>query len=180
MSGSVNKEALIDEYKRGASLTELSSHFGLPISTARYHLEKAGVLRSRADGVRGAAKKGKIGSGLRGKPRTFTEKHKLAISAARRGWADECAAGVSIKSSGYREYTMGDQKNRSEHVVIMEKRLGRKLLQDEHVHHIDGNRLNNNENNLALVTRSGHARIHRLQDAMSGNFRERGSDGRFR
>ena len=180
MAGSVNKVILVDEYVRGSSLTELATRHGVSVSTARYHILQAGVLRSRADGVRNAAKSGKLGSGLRGKSRTFTEQHCKAISTARKNWADENAVGFSVKPSGYREYTRGEHKGRSEHVVKMEQRLGRRLLPDEHVHHIDGDKLNNSDNNLALVTRSGHMRLHRLQDIMTNNERERAENGRFR
>lgn len=180
MAGSVNKVILIDDYIRGASLTELADRYDLPVSTVRYHIHKAGLLRSRAEGVRNAAKAGKLGSGFRGKSRKFTANHIAAISQARAKWGEENAIGLSTKPSGYREHTRGEHKGRSEHVVAMEKRLGRRLLPDEHVHHIDGDKLNNSDNNLALVTRSGHARLHRLQDKMNKTERERADNGRFR
>jgi hypothetical protein len=176
---SVNKVILVDEYKAGKSLTELSVKHGVSVSTIRYHVAKAGALRSRAEGVRSAAMAGRLGSGMRGKARAFTDAHKSAISKARLKWADKNAVGFCVKPNGYVEYTRGEHKGRSEHVVTMEKRLGRKLLSDEHVHHIDGDKQNNNENNLALVTKSGHARLHRLQDNLSGKARERNENGRF-
>jgi hypothetical protein len=46
----------------------------------------------------------------------------------------------------------------------MEKRLGRFLRPDEHVHHIDGNGHNNAENNLQLVSSSDHGREHNLSN----------------
>lgn len=49
---------------------------------------------------------------------------------------------------------------RSEHRIIMEKVLGRKLKADEIVHHIDGNKWNNDPSNLMVVTREEHALIH--------------------
>ena len=180
MAGSVNKVIIVDEYQRGASLTELADRHNISVSTVRYHVLKAGALRSRSEGVRNAAAAGKIGSGLRGKSREFSDEHKAALSRARAKWGEENAVGFSIKPSGYREHTRGEHKGRAEHVVKMEQRLGRRLLPDEHIHHIDGNPLNNDENNLALVTRSGHARLHRLQDAMAGKQRERTENGRFR
>jgi hypothetical protein len=61
----------------------------------------------------------------------------------------------------------------------MEQRLGRRLLLDELVHHIDGDRLNNDDSNLELLTRSSHSRLHRLQEIMSGKYRERDVYGRF-
>lgn len=37
-----------------------------------------------------------------------------------------------------------------EHTVVMEKKIGRYLLPNENVHHKDGNKINNNPNNLEL------------------------------
>ena len=43
---------------------------------------------------------------------------------------------------------------------VMEQILGRKLTSDEIVHHIDGNKLNNDPANLQIMTRAEHARFH--------------------
>lgn len=98
-------DKVIELYASGMSIPQVSRETGVPVSTARYHLKKAGVLRSRADGVRAAAKEGRLGSGFRGKKRVFSEGHKDRISKGRLEWADKCAKGVSLKPSGYLEYT---------------------------------------------------------------------------
>ena len=46
------------------------------------------------------------------------------------------------------------------HRYLMEVKLGRKLLSTEIVHHKDFNKLNNNIENLEVVTRSEHNKIH--------------------
>jgi 5-methylcytosine-specific restriction endonuclease McrA len=43
---------------------------------------------------------------------------------------------------------------------LMEQKLGRFLLPEEHVHHKDGNKLNDSEDNLEILTRSEHTREH--------------------
>lgn len=48
------------------------------------------------------------------------------------------------------------------HRYIMEQYLGRKLRVDEVVHHIDGDKQNNTLENLQVVSRSEHSRIHIL------------------
>ena len=48
-----------------------------------------------------------------------------------------------------------------EHRVTMEEYRGRKLISDEHVHHIDLNKLNNNIDNLWLCNRQTHLKAHR-------------------
>lgn len=180
MSGSVNKVIIVDLYLSGLSLTQVAEKLGISCSTVRHHVKKAGVLRSRTEGIHLAAEQGRLGSGYRGKKRDFTPLHCENISKGRKAWGEKNAKGTSVKPSGYVEYTTGPNKGRLAHVVEMEARIGRRLRDDEHVHHIDGDRSNNSLNNLALVTRSAHARLHRIQDQMIGKKRERDSHGRFR
>ena len=45
-----------------------------------------------------------------------------------------------------------------EHRWIMEQHLGRKLETWEHVHHIDGNHLNNSLSNLEVLSNADHQR----------------------
>jgi cephalosporin hydroxylase len=55
---------------------------------------------------------------------------------------------------------------------IAEITIGRKLLQNEEVHHLDGNHMNNNPENLVVVSASEHMKIHAKK-------RKRGKNGRF-
>lgn len=47
-----------------------------------------------------------------------------------------------------------------QHRAIAEKKIGRKLGKNEVVHHIDGNKHNNSEENLEVMNRSDHMKIH--------------------
>lgn len=53
-------------------------------------------------------------------------------------------------------------KNRRvwEHIIVMEKYLGREITKDEHIHHIDFNRKNNSPDNLYVCSAKEHAAIH--------------------
>ena len=60
---------------------------------------------------------------------------------------------------GYPCVSMGSYREQL-HRLVAEYVLGRKLLVDEIVHHVDGNIWNVNPDNLQIVSRSEHQRIH--------------------
>jgi predicted nucleic acid-binding Zn ribbon protein len=62
---------------------------------------------------------------------------------------------------GYVYIKVGRKQWRPEHRVLMEKKLGRPLTADEVVHHKNGNRADNRDENMIVVTRSQHMDIHR-------------------
>lgn len=154
--------SISEMYESGMSIPQIAAELKSNRSRIRTDLLKAGVkLRSAADGIRLA--KPRLGSGHRGKTRTFTEGHKAALkaSAIRRG--ELTAVGFSLKPNGYFEHTRGEHKGRLVHDVIMEKIIGRRLLPGECVHHKDENKQNNSVDNLRLMTRSDHTKLHRTE-----------------
>lgn len=80
-------------------------------------------------------------------------------------------SGTTINSAGYKCIKVGD-KYLYEHRLIMEEFLNRKLNKDEVVHHKDGNKLNNNLNNLELMTKHEHDIFHTRQRQSVSNTNE--------
>lgn len=60
------------------------------------------------------------------------------------------------------------------HVHLMELLIGRKIFRDECVHHIDGNTLNNELNNLALMTVAQHRKCHYSLEICTVKLMKRG------
>lgn len=52
-----------------------------------------------------------------------------------------------------------------EHVVVAEESLGRSLRDEEVVHHLNGNKGDNRRNNLLVLERSQHGRLHAWIDS---------------
>lgn len=69
-----------------------------------------------------------------------------------KGWIDGSYRKIKVNGKSIRE-----------HRQIMEILIGRKLLPTEAVHHKNGNKLDNRLENLELMTRSEHTRMHNLE-----------------
>lgn len=87
-----------------------------------------------------------------------------------------------IDTKKYNVYVNKDGRtrayNKETHAVVsypkllMENILGRPLEPDEHVHHRDGNPLNNNPWNLVVMNISEHERFHMQQENMTEKQKE--------
>lgn len=74
---------------------------------------------------------------------------------------------------GYR-FIRVDGRTIAEHRHVMELKLGRKLGSAEVVHHVDGNPLNNDPDNLVTLSRSEHQRLHACSSRRSWKAEETG------
>ena len=151
------------------SIPMISEIIGKAKSTTRWWLLKFGIqLRTPVEGVLECVRQGRRGKGYHHK-HPFSEETRARMSESRRKWAEKNATGVSVKPNGYVEYTMGKNKGRSVHIVTMEEHMGRRLLPNEVVHHINGNRSDNRIENLQIMTRSEHCRLHALERVKKQN-----------
>jgi IS30 family transposase len=87
----------------------------------------------------------------KGEPQRFIRGHNRRGTSL--GWKEQGRWFISVngKKMAYQRY-------------VVELRDGRKLRSDEIVHHIDGDPLNNDPTNLAVLSKSEHMRLHRLTD----------------
>ena len=104
-------------------------------------------------------------------PQYYVKGHgyRKAIGDKHRCWK----GGRRINSSGYiLIYSRGHPKADAnhyvrEHILVMEKMIGRHLDKNECVHHKDENRQNNDISNLQLMTRAEHMKYHMTKKSLS-------------
>jgi hypothetical protein len=78
-------------------------------------------------------------------------------------------------SHGYKYFN-----EKAEHRIVMENHLGRPLVRDEIIHHIDGNPINNDISNLTIISNGDHARGHLLGKNNEKRKEEKAIFGRCR
>lgn len=95
-----------------------------------------------------------------------SRRNKLAVGDKNPAWK----GGETVHAKGYK-YVRDLSKKHGysfEHRMVMEKILDRELKRSEIVHHIDGERVNNDPQNLFLTSESGHTKAHKSIEALGG------------
>lgn len=128
-------------------------------------LKKLSQFRNRASVVDGKQSECRVCGSIRRKNyyAKIVGKSRDKIGAAKGEKHYNWKGGRYISKNGYVMILVAPLKYVAEHILVMEKKLGRKLKSYEIVHHIDESfegRSNNDENNLQLTDRPNHTIHH--------------------
>lgn len=170
---SVPESAIVKMYVDDQmSSTEISKETGISTVHILRLLSKNGARkRSLSEGKKLALSKPEVRErmALSSRGRSLSEKAKDKLRARTGNNNANWRNGITINNNGYLIFTRstknGDNAGKFLHTVLAEWLYGRKLTKGEGVHHIDGDRLNNNPCNLCILSASEHARIHELWSA---------------
>lgn len=168
---------VVSQYENGHSSTEIGATLGISAAQILRILKANGVAtRGASENKRLSHSRPEVIEKMRAASsgRTHSEESKDKLRA-RYGPANaQWRSGLTISKQGYLHFTTspanGVNAGRAVHQVIAEWAAGRQIEVGEHVHHLDGNKLNNQPSNLVILSASDHAKIHSL-DRLKGRRR---------
>lgn len=147
----ISRIVFIDLYEQGKSGLEIARFFGIGRTTVSRYYKLYGLKPRSLSEVR----KNKYWGPSEIQKKKLSELGRSQIGNKNPAWK----GGISIDNFGYRRIRIGN-KYVKEHRYVMERKLGRPLLPNEEIHHINGNKLDNRLENLKLLSKSEHAKLH--------------------
>lgn len=169
--GEVSHELVCEMYKSGLSSRDVAKAVGISFVHAARIVKKAGLTRDASTRVKMGLSKPEVREKMsiaarRPCPESVKEKLRLKVGPKSPFWK----GGLTMSAGGYLVFTKskgnGENAGRALHSVIAEESAGRKVMPNEHVHHIDENKLNNHPDNLQIMTASEHARLHAIKNKL--------------
>ncbi len=151
-------------YEARMSNKEIAEYLGCAVSSL-------GSIRQRY-GMKPRDKRWSMGAPWKGKSRAEETNQKISKTLTGKLVGDKnpfWKGGHYLNYAGYRRVRVSVNMYELEHRIVMEKHLGRKLLKKEVVHHIDGNKLNNDISNLLLTDHKTHGHIHIPKGSLVGS-----------
>lgn len=179
MAGSINKAdhaAICEMYNSDHSSVEIAEKCGFSPTHVRRILRKNGVtIRSLSEAMSISHArpevKAKFSAASTGRKHTEAAKEKLRrqVGPENANWRN----GLTLSAGGYLCFTSspanGAHAGKPVHTVIAEWKYKRSVEKGEHVHHVDGNKLNNSPDNLEIMLASDHARYHAIKTGLGKN-----------
>jgi DNA-binding NtrC family response regulator len=175
MKGYQNKQELEDKYKELKSMLKVAQYYGVSKKLILNYMNKFEIPRNEM-GKKIDTHKAKtmLDNGYRLKD--VAKELKISMTTAREKLkakgieSDRFHKHYREKDSGYililkPSHPRADKSGYvPEHTLVMEQMLGRLLKPDEVVHHINGNKSNNQPENLRLMTAFQHKQLHSSLD----------------
>lgn len=137
-----NPEKLKEVYEKLNSLQKTADYFGVSKKLILNHMKRFNIPRNK---------------------RVKVDRIKK-VDTYHKGYITTWNGYIKVKAP--KDYKYKDNKGYiMQHRLVMEQHIGRYLKSNEEVHHIDGDKKNNKIENLLLMTRKEHRRIH-LKDSI--------------
>lgn len=167
------KKQLAAAYKKHGSMWKVAKHFGVSKKLILNYMNKYGIERNqrrRTESYREELE-GLIAKGLNGEQigdEMGISGTYVYMLAKEFGFqiVDNYHKGFRISHNGYRLIRIPGHSESDkagyvkEHRVIAEKMIGRRLLENEVVHHKNGDKLDNREENLEVMMKADHTSKH--------------------
>lgn len=169
----LSKETLIDEYiNKQKPMRQIAEEHEVAVGTV-YNYMKGYGIESRKDMPEETRKRvsEKLKGGTHYKP-PLSDESKRRISISKKGKFrihTEFGGHTKKRRDGYIAVYAPDNPSANkdgyvmEHVLVMEKAIGRTLESNEVVHHINHIRTDNRIENLMLMTRGEHTKFHAIE-----------------
>lgn len=164
----------IDELERlyvsGLSCSQIAEQCGVTKQAVRRALKASGVeIRGLSEAMKLSHNRPhvleKFSNAARGRKHSEATKKKLrdVVGPDHPLWR----SGLTLGSGGYLQFTAspanGAHAGKFLHQIVCEWKEGRKLPDGYHVHHIDGDKLNNSPDNLVSMSAREHGQLHYLE-----------------